>query len=326
MGTERRLAPPGSAPGSSSARRRPGKPVEHDLEGGQHLAPGQVGPRAELGAEPEREHVGLGTVESEVVGALEALGLTVGGGDASEDHRPGGQLDPADHPTVKRHPWEQRHRWLPAKDLPHRGRPQIRVRRHPCEHVGAVQQRPQEVAEGVRGGGRPDGEEQAHMALHLFVGEAHAVVLPGDELRDDVVARVAPTGCHHRRDQLGELGGGDIGSVGVGRLGQECMGPAPLTVLVAVGQTELAADGPEREAVGELGDEVAATPWHQPVEQVVGEGRQLPVDEASGGSGAEGRGDQLPVGVMVGAVHADEGAPHRALDLVAVDLTAGNSS
>jgi len=156
---------------------------------------------------------------------------------------------------VERCSRERGDRGLPAQQLLDDAGSERRLPPGALDGSRLSEERPAEVAQGVRGGGGADGERQAGMGDDLVVGESLSVDLCVEEARQDVVAgSTAP--CRERRgDDAGELGGRGAGALGVDGKGEEPASECPLALLGGDGQAELAADREVREHVGELRDE-----------------------------------------------------------------------
>ena len=94
-----------------------GEAVEDRLHGDRGLHAGEVHPEAGVGAEGEGDVLLRGAENVELVGALPALGIPVGGAHAHVDHRPGGDRHAVDGNITGRPASDPGQRRLPPDAL-----------------------------------------------------------------------------------------------------------------------------------------------------------------------------------------------------------------
>jgi hypothetical protein len=233
-------------------------------------------------AAAEREVLaGARTVEAERVGLVVHRPVAVRRREAERGLRPCGDRGAVDGRAVRAVTHQHVDRRVVAQRLLDRGRDQVALGAQAREQRGIGAHGLEHVADEVPGGLVAGHEEERELGSHLEVGEALAVDLGVQQPRDEVVGRI---GCSAALgDHAVEVGGelrrhpGEPFAVdailslvlrGVGALHDD-VGPLGEARVVGRIGAEQVRDHRRRDRRHVLGDQVAATPREQAVEQLV---------------------------------------------------------
>ena len=174
-----------------------------------------------------------------------------------------------------------------------------------------MQERGEEIADGVLGGRRTRRVQQADVRHDLLVGHANALVLGCEQVRQDVVAGIAPMLRDDGLEELGELSLRRAAPSGSQVAASMSRDQRRWSSSDSYGEPELPADGREREDPGELGHQVGLAAAGEAVDHFVHEQRQLLVDEDLHRARSECGRRELTVEVVLRSLHRDERAPAR---------------
>ena len=196
---------------------------------------------------------------SEGPGAGPELGLIAVGGGVDQEHRVAGRDGGAAQLGVRHGGAQERgDRGGPAQDLLDRGGDQRGVGREPIELVGMLGEGDERAGDGVPRGLVAGHEELDQEHAQLVVRQGLAVLLVGRQHRDDVVARLRPSGRGEGEELDGHLPeqGHAVVLRPVGGAGDGGLRPAEEPLLVARGQPEQLGDELDGERDRQLGGDV----------------------------------------------------------------------
>ena len=153
------------------------------------------------------------------------------------------------------------------------------------------------------------------MRVNFLLSETHPRLLGRQQVGEHVVARIAAALVESGLQEARDLARGGERAVGIGRMAQHRARPQALLLLGPDREAELAANRPERHHVGEVRDQIAFTTVDETAHDFVRERGEIGLDEAVDGARAEGRHRELPVAVVLVAVHVDESVADHRLNL-----------